>query len=86
MVDVGEQRGADVLAVEDEVRFTNDSAASQPAASANLAPVNAVCPVTGAAVDPKFAIVFEGRVIGFCCPNCPQKFWAEPETFRDKLK
>jgi YHS domain-containing protein len=37
-------------------------------------------------VNPKYAVVFEGKVIGFCCPNCPKEFWADPKAFAEKLK
>jgi hypothetical protein len=36
-------------------------------------------------VNKKFLVVFEGRVIGFCCNKCPGEFWADPEKFRSKL-
>ncbi len=49
-----------------------------------LKPMNANCPVTGKPVDPKYVIVFEGKVIGFCCPNCPGQFWAEPGKYEVK--
>ena len=48
---------------------------------ASLRPVNTRCPVSGDAVDPRFAVVFEGRVIGFCCAECPGRFWADPTGF-----
>lgn len=50
-----------------------------------LRPVNAACPVSGKAVDPRYSIVHEGRVIGFCCPNCPGQFWTRPAEFAGKL-
>lgn len=37
-------------------------------------PVNTVCPVSGTAVDPAHTVAYDGRVIGFCCPNCKAKF------------
>jgi hypothetical protein len=54
-------------------------------APAGLTPVNARCPVTDGAVNPAFAIVFEGRVVGFCCASCPTKFWSDPAAYRAKL-
>jgi hypothetical protein len=30
--------------------------------------------------------VFDGKIVGFCCPNCPKEFWADPQAFADKLK
>lgn len=41
-------------------------------------PRNTTCPVSGSPVDPKYAVWFEGRAIGFCCPDCPKTFWADP--------
>lgn len=49
------------------------------------APVNTVCPVTGAPVDARYLVEFEGRTIGFCCPNCPGAFQAEPGRFVGNL-
>ena len=54
-------------------------------ASPSLVPINMKCPVTGSPVNPKYTIVHEGRVIGFCCPNCPKEFWADPAKFADRL-
>ena len=46
-----------------------------------LVPINSACPVTGKPIDSRYAVVFEGRVIGFCCPNCPKTFWQNPAAF-----
>ena len=51
---------------------------------ASLTPVNTVCPVSGNPVDPKFAIVYEDQVVGFCCNQCPTQFWADPTAFSIK--
>jgi len=48
-------------------------------------PINSFCPVTGSAIDPNFSILYEGRVIGFCCNQCPSRFWATPDAFLSKL-
>ena len=56
-----------------------------PAIVASLTPVNSVCPVSGDPIDPKFAIVYEGQVVGFCCEQCPGRFWADPSAFPIKL-
>jgi uncharacterized membrane protein/YHS domain-containing protein len=44
-------------------------------------PVNETCPVSGSPVDLAFQIVFEGKVIGFCCEKCPGRFWEDPASF-----
>lgn len=89
-VDAGELASAAALEAEGELQFSSDAPsvdAPPPAAAgaASLTPVNATCPVSGNPVNPKYAVVFEGRVIGFCCPNCPKDFWADPERFRAAL-
>jgi uncharacterized membrane protein len=48
--------------------------------SAAAAPVNTVCPMSGKPVDPRYTIVHQGRVVAFCCPNCPARFWEAPEA------
>ena len=53
---------------------------------ASLAPVNTVCPVSGSPVNPKYRVVYDGKVIGFCCPECPKAFWADPEACLAKLR
>lgn len=62
------------------------SAPAKGAAPVAGGAVNSVCPVSGSAVNPQHTIQFEGRTIAFCCPNCPAKFQAAPENYRDKLK
>ena len=44
-------------------------------------PRNTTCPVSGSPVDARFSVLFEGRAIGFCCPNCPKTFWLEPAKY-----
>lgn len=86
LVDVGDDAETPVLEAETVVRLGADApdsgAPSPPPASADaLRPVNDLCPVTGKPVDPKYAIVFRGKVVGFCCPNCPGQFWSNPDQF-----
>ena len=60
------------------------AAATTPNAPANadaLRPVNDVCPVSGKPVDARYVVVHGGRAVGFCCPNCPKTFWAEPAKY-----
>lgn len=86
-IESGAAPSATVLEAEGEVKFTSDAplpgAEAVPAA---LAPLNARCPVSDSPVNPKYAVVFEGKVVGFCCPNCPKEFWADPKAFAEKLK
>jgi uncharacterized membrane protein len=62
------------LEVEPEVVFE----AFVPEPTGSLEPTNESCPVTGKPVDARYSIVSDGRVIGFCCPNCPATYWADP--------
>ncbi len=84
-VEDGADEGAPVLAEEAPPKL-GPKPAAQSAVAASLAPANTVCPVSGSALDPKYTIVFEGRVIGFCCPKCPSQFWADPKKFTDALR
>ncbi len=88
-VDAGDAAAAATLESEAAPKFTNEApipgAAPAAAVAVSLEPVNTVCPVSGAPVNKKFLVVFEGRVIGFCCNKCPGEFWADPEKFRAKL-
>ena len=83
---VGASAPADAaVEVEPEVVFTKlapvDPAPSESSAPKLLAAENDTCPVSKKPVDPRYAVVFDGRVIGFCCPNCPRTFWDEPAKY-----
>ena len=89
-VEAGDDPEAEILEREGELAFTSDR--PQPGAELvpeALRPVNATCPVSGSPVNPKYALVHTSaagtRVIGFCCPNCPKEFWADPAKFEAKL-
>ena len=89
-VQAGDEPEAEVLEREGELTFTSDR--TQPGAELvpdALRPVNTTCPVSGSPVNPKYALVHTSgavtRVIGFCCPNCPKEFWADPAKFESKL-
>jgi YHS domain-containing protein len=58
-------------------------AAAGPAAPA---PINATCPVLlGNPVDPQYTTVYQGKVVGFCCPMCKAKFEKDPEKYAKNL-
>ncbi|MBK7878870.1 MAG: hypothetical protein IPJ77_24690 [Planctomycetes bacterium] len=92
-IDAGDGGPAKPVEVESDVTFVSGRALSSsaptatttPAGGKTLEPVNATCPVSGTPVNSAFSIVFEGRVIGFCCSNCPTKFWADPQSYKSKL-
>lgn len=89
-VDAGDAASATALDAEGELVFSSDApppgAEPLPPPPVTLTPVNTICPVSGKPVDPQYSVVFEGRVIGFCCPNCPKEFWADPEKYRAGLQ
>ncbi len=72
------------LEVEPEVKF--EKSPPPEAKAVPLTPANMKCPVTDQPVDARYTILFEGRAIGFCCPNCPKTFWNDPQAFLDKLE
>jgi YHS domain-containing protein len=89
VVDAGDAPPAKALETEGDLKFVNELPAPgqkppPPEVAAALRPVNDVCPVSGKPVDPRFVIVHGGKAIGFCCPNCPKEFWAEPTKFAVK--
>lgn len=77
-VDAGAAIEARPIETEGGVTLTKAAPAPGPA-------VNTLCPVSGKPVDPAFQIVFKGKVIGFCCPKCPDAFRADPAKFESKL-
>ncbi len=90
VVDAGDRAVTTIAASESEVKLSGDAPpVGQPAAvsqTSELAPINAVCPVSGLPVVPKYSIVYNGKIVGFCCPNCPKEFWADPEKFEAKIR
>jgi YHS domain-containing protein len=49
-------------------------------------PVNELCPVSGSPIKAGFTREYKGKLVGFCCPNCPKAFDANPEQFASKLQ
>ncbi|HLQ39007.1 MAG TPA: c-type cytochrome domain-containing protein [Planctomycetota bacterium] len=82
-VDAGDTGPAAPLTAEPQVQSTKGEPpvpavnATAPAAP----PVNTVCPVSGKPVDPRYLLLHDGKVIGFCCPNCPAEFKANPAKY-----
>lgn len=93
---LGDAATTEALEAETEVKLSNDAAAVPGAAApgaaptapaaASLKPVNALCPVSDKPVDPEFAIVRDGKVIGFCCKHCLAQFLDDPAKFAEKIK
>lgn len=96
-VNVGDFQESVASEVEPEIKLTSDlpppgqappsqpQLAAQAIKPADLKPINNVCPVSGSPIDPRYAVVYKHRVIGFCCPKCPAQFWADPAQFESKL-
>lgn len=80
------ETGADETASVLEIEPPPPGTAPAAPAPKGLEPVNDVCPVSGTAVDPKFTVVHEGKVVGFCCPNCPKTFWTDPAKYPVKAR
>lgn len=67
---------------------TDKSAVQKEAAQEDIGePVNSICPVMEAAVekDTAYKTVYNGKVIGFCCPACLDKFNENPEEYAAKV-
>ncbi len=86
VVDAGDKPDAVLAELEPPPRFTNElpSPDAPPPGDPN-APINANCPITGSPVNAKYTRTFEGRVIGFCCPNCPAEFDKDPAACAAKV-
>ena len=89
LVDAGDTADSTALETEADLVLTGDAPpVDGPPPEVDLTvlkPVNDTCPVSGSPVDPAFTILYEGRAIGFCCPNCPKTFWLDPGPFLEKL-
>ncbi|MCC6230083.1 MAG: hypothetical protein IT432_12775 [Phycisphaerales bacterium] len=87
-VDAGDRLVTQNLGTEDPLKFSSDAPlpAVSIAAPASLEPINKVCPVTGNPINPKYLVLYDGKVVGFCCPNCAKDFWTDPEACLAALK
>ncbi|HTF87070.1 MAG TPA: c-type cytochrome domain-containing protein [Planctomycetota bacterium] len=89
-VDDGAKSASVALEAETTISLTKatppQAAPASATAAPSFAPVNSKCPVTGAPVKQAYTIVHEGKLIGFCCPECPKEFWADPAKYADRLQ
>ncbi len=74
------------LELEDEVVFERpvNEPVEEPAPEPDGAapsPINTTCPVSGSPVDPAYVVIYQGKTVGFCCPNCPRTFEADPKPY-----
>lgn len=52
------------------------------AARAQTTAINEMCPVmTAERAVPEFSVAYQGRMIGFCCQRCVEKFQADPQKY-----
>jgi YHS domain-containing protein len=99
VVDAGDTAPAVALEKDEPVKpvtaAANGTPASDPGKDADkiaaakaeaLRPVNTMCPVSGKPVDAGFAIVYKGRVVGFCCRICLGQFLDDPAKFEASIK
>jgi YHS domain-containing protein len=56
-----------------------------PSASTNGRPVNSQCPASGKPADPARTLVYEGRLVAFCCDDCKARFRDDPKPYLSKL-
>jgi len=86
LVDAGQRPTDSSAEVEPKPEFVNLlPMPGEPALEAALIPINVNCPVTGAPVDAKRTRTVKGRVVGFCCANCPKAFDADPAKYEAAL-
>lgn len=48
-------------------------------------PINTECPVSGKPVNLEKTVVYEGKVVAFCCDDCKANFQEDPAPFLSKL-
>lgn len=87
-IEAGDTLSAEQLAAEEKVTFSSDAppigsppAQTGPTDLSAIRPINSVCPVSGSPVKPEYTILYKGKAIGFCCPNCPKGFWEDPDKY-----
>jgi hypothetical protein len=61
-------------------------AVTEKARATNAVQTNALCPVSGKAVDATKTLIHEGRVVAFCCDDCKAQFQKDPKPFLAKLE
>jgi hypothetical protein len=54
--------------------------------STNTTPINTNCPVTGKPVNIAKTVIYEGKLVAFCCDNCKASFEKDPKPHLAKLQ
>ena len=62
------------------------AASAVTAAPEGAKPVNSVCPVSGKPVVVENVLLYEGKVVGFCCDKCPKAFTKDPAKYAANIK
>lgn len=88
VVDAGDTADSVALEAETEIKLQDVSKPATPAPSSadSLKPVNKMCPVAGTPIVDGFAIVYKGRVVGFCCRHCIGTFLEDPSKYESKIQ
>ena len=83
----GEEKTEEACCSADKKSSKNIETKIDDNSSETLKPFNLVCPVTGEEVDPDQAktVTYNGKVYGFCCPRCADKFNKDPESYIKNL-
>jgi hypothetical protein len=90
-VEWGDRLVTSILDVEKDIKLSSDrplpvvGGKSTANAPISVLPINTKCPVSDQAVNPSIVVLFEGKPVGFCCAQCPTKFWSDPESYRKKI-
>lgn len=69
----------------DPSAFVEQLPGLKKAQAAAPTPINAKCPVSGAAADAAHTVTHAGRLVAFCCDKCKAKFAKDPKPFLAKL-
>jgi len=83
-INAGAEPAAPLLTEPAIVFSSEEPLPGAPPKAASLDPINSICPVSGKAIDRKYLVVHEGRVVGFCCEKCAAQFLTEPAKFTIK--
>ena len=58
-----------------------------PTTAPSTQPVNQYCAVNhDEKIDPSVTTVYNGKVVGFCCPDCIPMFQKNPEKYLKDMK
>lgn len=75
-----------LAAAEEPVSTPAAGSEAQVAAAVNVG--NKVCPISGATIEEakKATVEYEGKIYNLCCPDCKDKFLADPAAAIAKVE